>query len=126
MLSRRQLRVKVLQALYAYFQSDKKELPAAERELTRSIEKVHELYIYILQFIVELGEADLADAGELHHKYFPDQEELKAILRLNQFGFVKELQQSSSYAAQVKRWKTTWQKDHELVRKLFLEIKRSP
>ena len=64
MLSRRQLRVKVLQALYAYFQSDKKELQVAERELFRSIEKVHELYIYLLQFVLELGSADEADAAE--------------------------------------------------------------
>lgn len=126
MLSRRQLRVKVLQALYAYFQSDKKDLAVAERELFRSVEKVHELYIYLLQFVLELAEADKADVDELQNKYFPDQDELKARLRLYQFSFVKSLTENKVFAADRKQWKTTWQKDHELVRKLFFEMKRSP
>lgn len=126
MLSRRQLRVKVLQALYAYFQSDKKDLAVAERELFRSVEKVHELYIYLLQFVLELAEADKADVDELQNKYFPDQDELKARLRLYQFSFVKVLTENKVFAADRKHWKTTWQKDHELVRKLFFEMKRSP
>jgi N utilization substance protein B len=126
MLSRRQLRVKVLQALYAYFQSDKKDLAVAERELFRSVEKVHELYIYLLQFIIELADADKSDAGELQNKYFPDQDELKARLRIYQFSFVKALNENSIFTGSRKHWKTSWQKDHELVRKLFFEIKRSP
>lgn len=126
MLSRRQLRVKVLQALYAYFQSDKKDLAVAERELFRSVEKVHELYIYLLQFILELADADKSDAGELQNKYFPDQDELKARLRIYQFSFVKALSENSVFTGSRKHWKTSWQKDNELVRKLFFEIKRSP
>ncbi|MFM7218226.1 MAG: transcription antitermination factor NusB [Bacteroidota bacterium] len=126
MLSRRQLRVKVLQALYAYFQSDKKDLAVAERELFRSIEKVHELYIYLLQFLVELAHAEEADVKELQNKYFPDQEELDARRRFFQSAFVKALSANASFTSLIKKYSTTWQKDHETVRKLFLELKRAP
>lgn len=126
MLSRRQLRVKVLQALYAYFQSDKKELPVAERELFRSIEKVHELYIYLLQFVLELAAADDVDAADLQNKFFPDQDELKARLRLHDFSFVTRLSGDTVFSNFIKKWKTSWQKDHELIRKLFFELKKSP
>ncbi|MFM2134786.1 MAG: transcription antitermination factor NusB [Bacteroidota bacterium] len=125
MLSRRQLRVKVLQALYAYFQADKKELAAAERELFRSIEKVHELYVYLLQLLIELAAADEADASDLQHKYFPDKDELKAASRLSRFRFIAALKDDAGFASAVRRWKTTWQKDHEFVRRVFFELKKS-
>ncbi|MFM2208124.1 MAG: transcription antitermination factor NusB [Bacteroidota bacterium] len=125
MLSRRQLRVKVLQALYAFFQSDKKELSVAERELFRSIEKVHELYVYLLQFLLELADADESDASDLLTKYFPDQAELKASLRLSAFRFMHALRDSDSFKAAVRKCKTSWQKDRELVRRVFLELKKS-
>lgn len=126
MLSRRQLRVKVLQALYAFFQAEKRDSAVAEREMFRSVEKVHELYIYLLQWLVELAEADRADEEELKNKYFPDQDEQNAVSRLSRFTFFRALAQDTDFRLSVKRWNTTWQKDHELVRKVFFEYKRSP
>ena len=54
MLNRRQLRIKVLHALYAYFQEDDKDMPRAERQLFFSIEKFHELYVYLLSMMERL------------------------------------------------------------------------
>ncbi|MFM8432889.1 MAG: transcription antitermination factor NusB, partial [Bacteroidota bacterium] len=125
MLSRRQLRVKVLQGLYAYFQSDKRDLAAAERELFRSIEKVHELYIYLLRFLLETADAEESDEKELQHKYFPDQEELDAKRRFYRSPFIIALKSSSEFELYCRRYSISWQKDHELVRKLFVELKRS-
>lgn len=53
MLSRRILRIKVLQALYAYFQSGN-ELNKAEKELFFSTEKSVELFHYLILFIIEV------------------------------------------------------------------------
>lgn len=126
MLSRRQLRVKVLQGLYAYFQSDKKDLASGERELFRSIEKVHELYVYLLKFLLELSDAEESDEKELQNKYFPDQEELDAKRRFCRSPFIKALKSSSELEVYSRRYSISWQKDHELIRKLFVELKRSP
>ncbi|NNC82268.1 MAG: transcription antitermination factor NusB [Flavobacteriales bacterium] len=54
MLNRRQLRIKVLHALYAYFQEEEKDMPKAERQLFFSIEKFHELYVYLLSMMERL------------------------------------------------------------------------
>jgi N utilization substance protein B len=125
MLSRRQLRVKVLQALYAYFQSDKKDLPVGERELIRSIEKVHELYVYLLQFLIEMADAEESDVQELQHKYIPDELQLAAKRRVHQSTFISILKKSPDFEAMRKKHSVSWQKDHDLVRKLFLEMKKS-
>jgi N utilization substance protein B len=125
MLSRRQLRIKVLQSLYAFFQSEKSDLAVAERELFRSIEKVNELYIYILLFLKELADSDQNDADDLHLKFFPREEELKANTRLHELKFMNALDESKEFQKQVVLSKLNWQRAQDLTRKIFLEIKKS-
>jgi N utilization substance protein B len=125
MLSRRQIRIKVLQSLYAFFQAEKNDLAVAERELFRSIDKVHELYIYLLQFLIELADADQADADELHTKFFPKEEQVKATRRLFELKFIKALNESKAFRDAHIRHRTSWQKEQDLIRKIFLEIKKS-
>lgn len=125
MLSRRQIRIKVLQSLYAFFQAEKSDLAVAERELFRSIDKVNELYIYLLEFFKELAFSDENDAGDLHLKYFPREEEFKASRRLYELKFMRALVESKAFGDEVSKTKVSWQKNSDLVRKIFLEIKKS-
>lgn len=125
MLSRRQLRNKVLQALYAHFQSGKSDLAAGERELFRSIDKVYDLYILLLNLLCELADEDQNDAEDLHTKFFPKAQELNAKHRLFQLRFIAELRENPTYKSETKNRKVSWQKERDLVRKFFLEIKKS-
>jgi N utilization substance protein B len=125
MFSRRQLRIKVLQSLYSFYQSEKSDLASADRELFRSIDKVYELYLFLLLLLKELGDADLQDAGELHQKHFPKEDELKAKIRFHQLSFILKLSSDPGFLTETKNHRLSWQKDHELVRKIFLEIKKS-
>ena len=54
MLNRRHLRIKVLQALYAYFQSDEENYVKSEEEMLKAIEKIFDLYLYLLLTFDEL------------------------------------------------------------------------
>ena len=54
MISRRYLRVKTFQALYAYFQSEDKNAKKAENELFLSLERMYDLYIFFLAIGKEL------------------------------------------------------------------------
>ena len=92
MLSRRQLRIKVLQALYAFFQAEKSDLAIAEREMIRSVDKVYELYIYLLLFVKELADSDQNDADDLHTKFFPNKAQLAAKHRLFNLRFILEIE----------------------------------
>lgn len=125
MLSRRQLRIKALQALYSFYQSEKNDLASAERELTRSIDKVYELYLFLLLLLKELGDADLQDAGELHQKHFPKEDELKAKNRLHRLNFFVKLSSDEIFLKELNNRKLSWQKEHELVKKIFHEIKKT-
>ncbi|MFN6077119.1 MAG: transcription antitermination factor NusB, partial [Fluviicola sp.] len=54
MLNRRQLRIKVLQALYAYFQSEEESIVKTEKELMQAVDRIHDLYVYLLLTFPEL------------------------------------------------------------------------
>lgn len=76
MLNRRHLRIKVLQILYAFFQTEDKDPYAAEKELIRSIDKMYELYLYFLlsfEEIVTFAERRIEDR---QNKIQPSEDDL--------------------------------------------------
>ncbi|HNQ82373.1 MAG TPA: transcription termination factor, partial [Bacteroidales bacterium] len=82
MLSRRHLRVKALQALYAFFQSDGQDLVAGEKQLLRSTDKLYELYIWQLSFLVRFADYSLNRIEEAKKKFYPTEEDLNPNTRL--------------------------------------------
>jgi N utilization substance protein B len=55
MISRRILRIKVLQTIYSYYQGEG-ELINAQKELAASIDRSYDLYFYLLQLCVEVAD----------------------------------------------------------------------
>ena len=53
MLNRRHLRVKALQVLYAYQQTDQKSPPAFEKQLLKNIDTVYGQYLFLLLLLIE-------------------------------------------------------------------------
>ena len=54
MLNRRHIRIKVLQAFYAFSQSNNDDLVSGENELMHSMKKIYDLYIYLIQIYIPL------------------------------------------------------------------------
>lgn len=54
MLTRRQLRIKVMQALFAFQNQDESEMRDLEKFLNNSMAQTYTLYLYMLQLLVEL------------------------------------------------------------------------
>ena len=54
MLTRRHIRVKVLQSIYAFNQSEHKDLEKQENFLLYNMEQMQDLYLLMLQMLVSL------------------------------------------------------------------------
>ena len=54
MINRILIRIKVLQILFAYYQNDRGNMKAAEKELLLSVRKSYDLYHYFLLLIVDV------------------------------------------------------------------------
>jgi len=125
MLNRRHLRVKVLQALYAYHQSDEKEVKNHEKQLLQSIDKVYEMYIWMLSLISEVIDYASNDAEERKHKHLPTAEDLNPNLKILENRFITSLKQNKEYLTALKKYKIEWSFDPELARALFGILKNS-
>jgi N utilization substance protein B len=125
MLNRRHLRVKVLQSLYAFHQSEKKDMKQHEKSLIQSVDKVHEMYIWMLSLINEVAQYADVDATALANKYLPTADDLKPNLKILGNTFITSLNKNKEYLAAVKKYKIAWDFDPELTKSLFATLKTS-
>jgi len=126
MLNRRHLRVKVLQSLYAYHQTDAVNVSQQEKNLLLSIDKVYEMYIWMLSLIAEVVGYAQTDASDRAHKHLPTADDLNANLKLLTNRFVISLNQNKEYLAGLKKYKVEWTFEPELVKTLFTNLKTAP
>src|SRR5690606_41826800 len=54
MLTRRHIRVKVMQSLYSFHQSKNKNFPAEEKFLLKSMKEMYDLFLLQLKLIIEI------------------------------------------------------------------------
>lgn len=125
MLNRRQLRVKVLQTLYAYHLSENKVVKSFEKKLLESVDDVYEMYIWLLSLLTEVSDFVLRDADERANKYLPDENDLNTNLRLNSNKFIKAIKENAAFISDVKKYSPSWSFDPEIVKSIYTELKGS-
>lgn len=123
MLSRRHLRVKVLQALYAFFQSNGNDLAAGENQLVKSTDKLYELYINQISFIISLVEFVSNRIEEGKKKFYPSELDLHPNTRLIDNALVIQLAENKDYQRWKNRLKISWAGEINLFHKLYQEIR---
>lgn len=123
MLNRRHLRIKVLQELYAFYQSGSDDLPAAERSLFRNLDKIYELYVYMLLFISELCEFEKSFIEErFQKKYNKGEKPADVFSRLRFCGL---LTNDRKFAAEIKRLKISWQSENQWVQNIYARLMKT-
>ena len=124
MLNRRHIRIKVLQAFYAFFQSNNEDALKGEKELFHSIEKIYDLYIFILMLIPSLKRQASIQIEEAKRSAF-----LRQDIHILKTGFVDNqlidlLEQSKVLQKISADRKINWEGDveNDLTKKIFKEI----
>ena len=122
MLNRRQLRIKVLQALYAYYQSEEDDLAKAEKQLFFSIDKVYELYLYLLLLIVEMQRLAIDKIETGKNKRLPSKEELNPNTKFVTNSLLRVLSNSKTLSKRAESSGVSWQDNPDVVKKLFKNL----
>lgn len=127
MLNRRHLRIKVLQALYAYFQSNEDNYVKSEEEMLKAIEKIFDLYLFLLLTFEELKSFADRKIEENKKKIRPTAEELNPNLKFVDNAIFKILEESKQLRLFSEEHKVNWIGDdrQELLRKMFLQVRDS-
>lgn len=126
MISRRLLRIKVLQVLYAYYKSDQKDINLAEKELFFSINKAYELYHYLLLLIVEIVDYTDSRIDLARNKRISSFEDLHPNTRFVDNALISQIRNNVNFRRYVDNQKITWVNNPELIKELFLAISENP
>jgi len=113
MLNRRHLRIKVLQTVYAFSQSNNTNLVAGERELMHGINKMYDLYVYYLTMFDSFTHFAEIKAEEAKRKNFTTDEDLNPNLKFVNNRFIALLKNNISIKSASLSTKVNWSGDVE-------------
>ncbi|MCD6346768.1 MAG: transcription antitermination factor NusB [Bacteroidales bacterium] len=122
MISRRLLRIKALQELYAYYLSGNPSLEKFEKELLFSVEKTYELYHYLIVMILDIADYAESRIDIARSKYFPTEAEANPNNRLINNPVIELLRNDPQLKKYIATKKINWINNPELIKNFYLEL----
>ncbi len=119
MISRRLLRIKALQIIYAYNMSDNPNLNKAEKELLFSVGKSYELYHLILLLILEIATYAENRIEIKKSKHFPTEDESNPNTQFILNPIILKLRDNDSFLRYVDQHHISWANYPELIKHLY-------
>jgi N utilization substance protein B len=114
-----------MQGLYTYFQSHSTDLVKGEKELMRTIDRIYDLYILLLQFLLELRQVASSSAEEGRHKRLPSAEDLNPNQRFIQNPVFLQLEANGALTRELKERRLNWTNQGEVLRRTFAALRNS-
>lgn len=122
MISRRLLRVKVLQLLYAYYKNQDRTIAKAEKELFFSIGKAYDLYHYLLLLIVEVAFVAERKIENARIKIIPTLEDLHPNTRFIDNRVIKQLAENIQLKSYSSNHAINWSDQEDYIKMLFEKL----
>jgi transcription antitermination protein NusB len=127
MLNRRHLRIKVLQAIYAFFQSHHSNRLVAEKELFKNVEQMYDLYLYLLLVFEGFVSIEKNRLEELKNKRFLSDEDINPNMKFvnNPIFTILENNRELIDVATAKKVNWVGAEKQEILRKVMMIIRNS-
>ena len=125
MLSRRHLRIKVMQALYGYSNASFDTIGAGEKEIQLSISRYYELFLYQVLFVSEIFETAAKQSEDAKLKHLPTTEELNPNTRFLENRFLNALSKNATLQELYKKRNISWTGENEIARRAFSNFRNS-
>tara|TARA_B110000438_G_scaffold300986_1_gene354699 strand:- start:892 stop:1821 length:930 start_codon:yes stop_codon:yes gene_type:complete len=126
MISRRHIRLKVMQSLYAFRSQNERDILKGERDMLKHIENISELQLVIMSFLVSLIKHAESFYEEGKNKHLPTPKDLNPNIKFIDNSFVRIILDNRELIKQSKKISAFWyDNDHDIVRKIFMDILKS-
>lgn len=123
MLYRRHLRIKVLQSLYSWHTGGIDDVIRGEKQLLESIDKLHELFVYQLSFLVAIKQFAESRIEESKQKFYPTEEDLDPNLRFIENKVLVGIEQNNDFTLSKKKLKINWADQLDIILKFHNTLK---
>lgn len=125
MLSRRHIRIKVLQALYQYFQNEDMDMHRGVKRLEESIQNIYSLYLYELKALADIHRFAEDEIERRKNKKLPTREDLNPNLKFVENSFLVWLRGNKDFQKQIEQNAITWGDNREALRRIFKDFAKS-
>ena len=125
MLSRHFLRVKVLQALYAYKMTEGLSLDIAEKDLSKSISETFDLEVYLYSSLLEIRDIAETQIEDAKGKFFPTEEEKNPNMRFVNNELLRQLSENVDLTNAIEKLKINWIDQRDLLKRVLNKFKAS-
>lgn len=125
MLTRRHLRIKVLQILYSYFQTSDASLNVHEKELLKSIDKIYDLYLFYLLVFEEFRSFTEKEIDQSKNKISGSKIEVDPRIKIMRNRLLMNIEESITLRNTSEDKKINWIGDdkQDLLKKVFKKAK---
>ena len=123
MISRRNIRVKVMQTLYTLeAQEDSLKPPDAVKILQKHFDQSRQLLSYLIYFIIEVARYAETDSLRRASKHLPSEQDLHVNIKLTGNEYLWKMLEDDSLKKAFAVDKPQLQENKELIRKLYIEL----
>jgi len=126
MINRRHIRVKVMQSVYAMIKSHDDDIVKEEKFIKFSIKKMFDLYVLLLQLLVEVQKLAEQKQEISKKKYLATQEDLSPNRKFVENKLIKKIAESTSISLHIEsQHLINWSKDDEYVKIIWDKLQKS-
>ena len=126
MVSRHFLRIKTMQALYAYNANPKAEPRTYEADLIKAIKGTYELFLWLFALLPEIAFYRMKKLESLKEKYNPTHEDLNPNTRFVDNRVIRQIEENKILKQLWPKYHILWEDEKDLIAKLFHEIELLP
>lgn len=125
MLTRRHIRIKVLQSLYGLSQGPDADLRLALKELDKNLDRIYELYLYELRIFIEMHRLAEERIEKNRNKFRPTEEDLKPNMKFVNNRVLRALANNAPLQREFEDHKVHWGENREILQKIFTNFRES-
>jgi N utilization substance protein B len=127
MISRRNIRVKVMQTLYSIDSMNGDAKPGEPVSiLTKKIEQSRQIFTYLVYFITEVARYSETDARQKASKHLPTAADLNINTKIAGNELLWKIMENDSFKKAITELKPQQHLDTELLKKIYLQLVSSP
>jgi len=125
MITRRNIRVKIMQTLYSLEAQDNHKSEDAQKILQKHFDQSRQLLIYLIYFLTELARYAETDSLRRSSKHLPTEHDKNVSTKLAGNQLLWKMLEQESYQKMLRKDKPELIDHADMVRKLYLELKET-
>lgn len=127
MISRRNIRVKVMQTIYTLSTLEQEAKPGEPvKLLQKHFEQSKDLLLYLTYFLTEIAAYAETDSYHRRSKHLPTKEDLNVNTKIAGNQLVWKIREDASFQQETGRAKPELRADKDLIRKIYMQLCETP